>query len=218
MQVPLMMTFRNVQKSADIEALVRRRAAKLERVCPYLVSCRISVEKPQAHQKSGNPFRVRVDITVPPEHELVTIRNAGEGDLHERLPTVVRRAFDATQRQLKKLVERQRGRVKIHPEQEAAGFVIRLFRNGRYGEYGFIKSLEDVDQRAADCTSSPRRGEEPRGESPIFLSRNRVRITTRSLHSVMDDANHASGSASLTPMYGDFLETLPDSVAHPLER
>jgi len=58
MQVPLMMTFRNVQKSADIEALVRRRAAKLERVCPYLVSCRISVEKPQAHQKSGNPFRV----------------------------------------------------------------------------------------------------------------------------------------------------------------
>jgi len=142
MQVPLMMTFRNVQKSAAIEALVRRRAAKLERVCPYLVSCRISVEKPQAHQKSGNPFRVRVDITVPPEHELVTIRNAGEGDLHERLPTVVRRAFDATQRQLKKLVERQRGRVKIHPEQEVAGFVIRLFRNGRYGEYGFIKSLE----------------------------------------------------------------------------
>ena len=60
--------------------------------------------------------------------------------------------------------------------------------------------------------------EEPRGESPIFLSRNRVRITTRSLHSVMDDANHAIGSASLTPMYGDFLETLPDSVAHPLER
>jgi len=139
MQVPLRMTFRNVQKSADIEALIRKQAVKLERVCPRLVSCRISVEKPQAHQKTGNPFRVRVDVTVPPEHELVTVRNAGEGDLHERLPTVVRRAFDATQRQLKKLVERQRGKVKVHPEQEVAGFVIRLFRNGGYG---FIKSLE----------------------------------------------------------------------------
>jgi cold shock CspA family protein/ribosome-associated translation inhibitor RaiA len=139
MQVPLKMTFRNVTKSASLEALIRKRAIKLERVCRRLVSCRISVEKPQAYQKSGNPFRVRVDVTVPPEHELVTVRNAGEGDLHERLPTVVRRAFDATQRQLKKLAERQRGKVKIHPEQEVAGFVIRLFRNGGYG---FIKSLE----------------------------------------------------------------------------
>jgi cold shock CspA family protein/ribosome-associated translation inhibitor RaiA len=139
MQVPLKMTFRNVPKSAAMEALIRKQAAKLERVCSHLVSCSISVEKPQAHQKSGNPFRVRVDVTVPPEHELVTIRNAGEGDLHEPLPTVVRRAFDATQRQLKKLSERQRGKVKNHPEQAVAGFVIRLFRNGGFG---FIKSLE----------------------------------------------------------------------------
>ena len=139
MQVPLKMTFRNVPKSEPIEALIRRQAAKLERVCSHLVSCRISVEKPQAHQKSGNPFRVRVGVTVPPEHELVTVRNAGEGDLHERLPAVVRRAFDATQRQLQKLVERQRGKIKIHPQHEVAGFVIRLFRNEGYG---FIKSLE----------------------------------------------------------------------------
>jgi cold shock CspA family protein len=51
----------------------------------------------------------------------------------------VRQAFGATQRQLQKLVERQRGKVKIHPQQEVAGFVIRLFRNDGYG---FIKSLE----------------------------------------------------------------------------
>jgi hypothetical protein len=65
MQVPLNMTFRNVRKSADLEALIRKQARKLERVCSHLVSCRIAVEKPQAHQKSGNPFRVRVDVTCP---------------------------------------------------------------------------------------------------------------------------------------------------------
>ena len=139
MQVPLNMTFRNVRKTAEIEALIRKQAVKLERLCPYLVSCRIAIEKPQTHQKSGNPFRVRVDVTVPPAHELVTVRNSGEGDLHEQLPTVVRRAFDAMQRQLKKLVEKQRGEVKIHPEQELAGIVVRLFRDDGYG---FIKSLE----------------------------------------------------------------------------
>jgi len=139
MQVPLTITFRNVTKSTSLEALIRKQAAKLERVCSHLVSCRISVEKPQSHQKSGSSFRVRLDVTVPPDHELVTVRNAGEGDLHQPLPTVVRRAFDATQRQLKKLTERQRGKVKSHPAQVVAGFVIRLFRNGGYG---FIKSLE----------------------------------------------------------------------------
>jgi hypothetical protein len=33
-----------------------------------------------------------------------------------------------------------------------------------------------------------------------------------------DGANQTSGSASLTPMCGDFLETLSDPIAHPLER
>lgn len=139
MQVPLNMTFRSVRKSPDIEALIRKQTRKLERVCPHLTSCRIAVEKPQAHQKSGNPFRVRVDVTVPPSHELVTVRNAGEGDLHEELSTVVRRAFDAMQRQLKKLVDKQRGDVKLHPAQELAGVVLRIFRDQGYG---FIKSLE----------------------------------------------------------------------------
>ena len=139
MQVPLTMTFRNVTKSTSLEALIRKQAAKLDRVCSHLVSCRVSVEKPQSHQKSGSSFRVRLDVTVPRDHELVTVRNSGEGDLHQRLPTVVRQAFDATQRQLKKLTERQRGKVKSHPEQAVGGFVIRLFRNGGYG---FINSLD----------------------------------------------------------------------------
>ena len=139
MLVPLTMTFRNVTKSTSLEALIRKQAAKLERVCSHLVSCRISVEKPQSHQKSGSSFRVRLDVTVPPDRELVTVRNAGEGNLHQRLPTIVRQAFDATQRQVKKLTERQRGKVKSHPEQAVGGFVIRLFRNGGYG---FINSLE----------------------------------------------------------------------------
>jgi cold shock CspA family protein len=139
MHVPLKMTFRNVTKSPAIEALIRKQAAKLEKVCPYLVSCKVAVEKPQSHQKSGNPYRVRLNVTVPPEHEVVTRRDAGEGDLHDQLPTVLRQAFDATQRQLKKLVQKQRGETKSHPAQSLAGLVSRLFREEGYG---FIKTPE----------------------------------------------------------------------------
>lgn len=139
MQVPLKITFRNIRKTADIEVLIGKQAVKLERVCHYIVSCRIAVEKPQEHQKTGNPFRVRLDVTVPPEHELVVIRESSEGELHDRLPTVLRKAFDAMRRQLEKLTAKQRKEIKSHPEQDVAGLVSRLFREEGYG---FIKTLE----------------------------------------------------------------------------
>lgn len=137
MQVPLQISFRRVRKSTAIEDLIRDQTAKLERVCDHIVGCRIAVEKPQKHQKSGNPFRVRIDVTVPPEHELVVTREASEGDLHEQLPTVLRNAFGAMRRQLRKLVEKQHGDIKTHPAQEVGGLVVRLFREQGYG---FIKS------------------------------------------------------------------------------
>jgi cold shock CspA family protein/ribosome-associated translation inhibitor RaiA len=136
MQVPLNVTFRKVRKNAAVESLIRDQAAKLERVCDHIVSCRLAVEKPQEHQKSGNSFRVRIDVTVPPEHELVVTREAGQGDLHEQLSTVVRDAFGAMRRRLRKLVEKQHGDIKAHPAQEVGGLIIRLFRDKGYG---FIK-------------------------------------------------------------------------------
>ncbi len=139
MQVPLKITFRNVRKTPDVEALIAKQAAKLERVCDHIIGCQVAVEKPQEHQREGNPFRVRIDVTVPPEHELVVTREASEGDLHDRLPTVLRAAFDAMRRQLQKLAEKQRKEVKTHPEQEVGGFVSRLFRQQGYG---FIKGLD----------------------------------------------------------------------------
>jgi cold shock CspA family protein/ribosome-associated translation inhibitor RaiA len=139
MQNPITMSFRNVRKDIAIEDLIRKQAAKLDRVCDHIMSCRVAVEKPQEHQTSGNPFRVRIDVTVPPEHELVVTREAGEGDLHQQLPTVIRDAFGALRRQLRKLVEKQHGDVKTHPLQEVSGFVIRLFREEGYG---FIRAVD----------------------------------------------------------------------------
>ncbi|MGB7948879.1 MAG: HPF/RaiA family ribosome-associated protein [Candidatus Binatia bacterium] len=139
MQTPLEVTFRKVRKDPRIEALIRKQVTKLEKVCPRMISCRVSVEKPQEHQRSGSPFRVRLKIMVPPEHELAAIRNAGEGDLHEPLATVVRRAFQAARQQLQKLAAKQRRETKSRTMQEVGGFVVRIFPDQGYG---FIRNLE----------------------------------------------------------------------------
>jgi ribosome-associated translation inhibitor RaiA len=119
MNVPLEITFRGVEKTDALEALVREQAAKLERVCNYLSSCRVAIEKPHSHERAGTSYRVRIDATVPPGHEIAVTTNALDHDMHEQLSTVVIAAFKSARRRLEKLVDRQHGDVKAHDDSTA---------------------------------------------------------------------------------------------------
>ena len=139
MQVPMEITFRNVVRTLPVETLIREKAGILERECSYLTSCHVVVEKPQEHQRSGNPFRVRIDVHVPPGHTVVVKRSSSNGDMHTPLTTVIRDAFKALRRQLRSLTELQRRDVKTHPAQAVSGFVTKLFPEEGYG---FFETLE----------------------------------------------------------------------------
>ncbi|MEJ2697420.1 MAG: HPF/RaiA family ribosome-associated protein [Candidatus Sulfobium sp.] len=137
MQVPLEITFRDVRKTETIEKLIREKVAKLEKICDYMVSCRIAVEMSQHNQQTGNPFRVRITLRVPPGHELVIKRESSQGNINGTLPQTLREAFSAAARQLKELVKKQRAEVKTHPVQEQVAFVYKILRKEGYG---FIKT------------------------------------------------------------------------------
>lgn len=138
MQGPIEVTFKGIQKTKAVENLIYEKVAKLEQICDHMISCRVTVEKPQRHQKTGSPFRVCIDMTVPPGHELVVKHKSTEGDLHDPLANVLRDAFNAALRQLKELVQRQHGEVKTHPEQQTAAFVAKIFLEEKYG---FLKTV-----------------------------------------------------------------------------
>ncbi len=134
MNVPVEITYREVIKSEAIETVVHRQVAKLQKFCSYMSSCRVAIEKPQQHQRTGgNPFRVRIDITVPPSHELVAVREPPDTPPHARLQSVIIAAFKAARRQLQELVARQRREVKSR--EEPRGIVVRL-EDG----WGFLKT------------------------------------------------------------------------------
>lgn len=120
MQVPLELSFRDVPNTDLIAAVVREKVDKLERICDRLSSCRVVIERPQRHQETGNPYRVRIDMTVPPGHELVAKRESTQGEMHDPLEVVVREAFQAAGRRLERLSQRQHGRVKTHLHAELA--------------------------------------------------------------------------------------------------
>lgn len=107
MNVGLELSVQGVGRDPELESLVREQVAKLEKVCDQLSSCRVAVERPHQHERSGSPFRVRVEMTVPPGHDLAVVSNPLDHDMHENLSTVVIATFKVARRRLQKLVDRQ---------------------------------------------------------------------------------------------------------------
>lgn len=109
MQVPIQISYHHVDKSEAVDTLIHEKARHLEKFCDHITSCRVVVERPHRHEKSGHPYRVRLDITIPPGHELAVEEGPSNHDMHEPLHKVVNDAFKTAERRVKELVERQRG-------------------------------------------------------------------------------------------------------------
>jgi ribosome-associated translation inhibitor RaiA len=116
MQLPVNITYRGVVKSADIDQLVLDKAAHLEKFCDHINRCDVAIEQPNhAHQK-GNPFRVRIDVTVPPGHELIADEKGMDNGSYAPLTKVIHDAFKTMERELRRLVDKQRHEVKTHAD------------------------------------------------------------------------------------------------------
>jgi ribosomal subunit interface protein len=133
MDVPLEISFRNMDHSDAVELRVRERAVKLEQYFGRINSCRVVVEAPERSKRKGQLFHVRLDITVPGK-ELVVNRHPGAKHAHEDVYVAIRDAFRAAERQLEDHSRRVSGRVKAH-EAPPHGKVLRLFPDQ---DYGFI--------------------------------------------------------------------------------
>src|SRR6476620_11336740 len=53
MQIPLQISFPNMDPSPAIEAVVREKAAKLDRFFERIVSCDVTIEAPHRHRHAG---------------------------------------------------------------------------------------------------------------------------------------------------------------------
>ncbi len=113
MQVPLEITFRNMEPSLEIEDEVRDKAAKLEEFYDRITACRVVVEAPHRHHRKGNLYRVRVYLSVP-EHDIAVDRDPGDEHAHEDVHVAIRDAFKAARRRLQDVARKFQGKTKKH--------------------------------------------------------------------------------------------------------
>lgn len=123
MQLPLEITFHNIDPSPSMESEIRRRARKLEQFAADIVSCRVTVEAPHRHHRHGRLFRVSVDVRLP-GGEIVVNRAPLKHQAHEDVYVAIGDAFKAACRQVQDAVRKRRGDVKTHelpPHDHRAG-------------------------------------------------------------------------------------------------
>jgi ribosomal subunit interface protein len=113
MQLPVQITFRNMEPSDAVQARIQEWASKLERYHGHIIGCRVMIEAPHRHHHQGKLFHVRIDLTVP-DGEVVVKREPADHHAHEDVYVAIRDAFKAAQRRLEDHVRRQRGDVKTH--------------------------------------------------------------------------------------------------------
>jgi ribosomal subunit interface protein len=131
MKVPLQITFRHVSQSDSIEARIRERAKKFDRLSDQIMTCRVVVDLPQLRHRKGKIFQIRIDLTVPGT-ELVVNREPLMNHAHEDIYVAIEDAFDAMERKLKDYSRESQGEVKPGIAADR-GVVEKLFRDEGYG-------------------------------------------------------------------------------------
>lgn len=169
MKIPPEIVLRDVYMSPYIDKLISRGIVRLEKVCDYIISMRIALEQSQGRHQTGNPYRMRIDIRIPDRSDIIVSRlskaskktsdqlaikddTEPEGShpigrspvprqekREEQLPVLIRRTFDSARRELEKVVDRQRGKVKTPAQQQMQAIVEKILPEQ---QYGFLRTLD----------------------------------------------------------------------------
>lgn len=118
MDAPLEIRFHNLDPSEALEAAIRDRVAKLDRLYPRLTRCLVAVEAPHRQHRKGNQFEVHVDLWVPGGHLAVTKEphRAEEKYASPDVYKAMRDAFDTAERMLLDYKRQISGDVKVHAD------------------------------------------------------------------------------------------------------
>jgi ribosome-associated translation inhibitor RaiA len=103
MKTPLRITYKGTETSPAFDALIRERAARLERLHPRITGCRVVVEVPYRKSGAGKvPVEVAVEVDVPSRNTVVGKDVETRREMKEDHTASLNRAFDAVERSWRK--------------------------------------------------------------------------------------------------------------------
>ena len=136
MDLPLQITFKDIEPSEAVASRIRERAEKLQQFHPRITDCRVVVEAPHQRHNKGKLYRLGLRLVVP-HGRLAVSKDAHDKHAHEDIYVAVRNWLpNAMEAKLRGFVRKQRGEIKAHRgagawPRDQADDRLRLHRNHR---------------------------------------------------------------------------------------
>lgn len=139
MEVPVDVDFENVAQSDDLKSLIHQNVAGLSNIYDQIIGCYVRVEQEQ-HEETPVPYRVRVELMLPPGHGVGATERATPQDAENTLQALIHKAFDQTKQRLQ-------DRLEEHPPQQLSGktvigIITKLMPTGAYG---YLRTTENQE-------------------------------------------------------------------------
>jgi ribosome-associated translation inhibitor RaiA/cold shock CspA family protein len=141
MQVPLEITFHNIDLSDWVENAIRDRVAKLEHIYDRITSCRVRVELRARHSNNTVPPVVRIEIGIPGSKELVVSHEPEHLQRRYQTPDVrnaIADAFHIAERRLVELKNQRQRHTKQPLHDDANQFLGQVAEIFPEEDHGFI--------------------------------------------------------------------------------
>lgn len=132
MQTALQIAFEGVDRSETLEATIREEARNLDLMDQHITSARIVIAKSQHQHQKGEPYRIRIHLTVPGAADINVSHESGAGKHGGNMTSAIHSAFRAAHRQLEDMLSKRQGHVKAH-DVALHGVIASLFQ-----DHGFI--------------------------------------------------------------------------------
>lgn len=140
MQVEPEIAFRDVPATDSHKDLILDGIERLEEIYPDLISCRTVVTDTTPDRRSGNVYRVRVEVSIPGRTIVVDPTDSAP-DENRDVAQSINHAFHLARRRLKKAKDLQAGDVKTR-QLPPHGRISRLLSDATGVRFGFLLSRE----------------------------------------------------------------------------
>ena len=145
MQVPVQISFHNMEPAEWAEEEVRARTAKLEKLYPRLTACRVRVDQ-RAHNAAGSvPPVVRIEMSVPGYKDIVVSHEPDHLQLKYQSPNLrnaINEAFRIAEDRLIAFKDQRQDRSKHAQHESENQFLGQVTDIDPKGDFGFLLSKE----------------------------------------------------------------------------
>jgi ribosome-associated translation inhibitor RaiA/cold shock CspA family protein len=141
MQVPLEISFHNLDSSEWVEREIRARVDDLERIYSRLTSCRVHVDQRARNESGKIPPVVRIELGIPGQRDLAVTHEPDHLQRKFQSPDIqnaINEAFRIAERRLREIKERREDRSQQPPHEAEREFLGQVAEMHPDRDHGFL--------------------------------------------------------------------------------